>query len=458
MAVSDDVCRFAFERSERGLAVVSLPDARFVEVNERFCTFAGRNRDEISGSQWSLIAGMHDMDLIKSKIEAYASQLGGPFCCDVSVQASFDCDTSPCLVLIEVQDVTERRSSERQAKLRAEEMEAVLDAVPAAIWLAHDATGGRISGNNVSREWLKMPHTASFLASDTRLQEMQWLATADTKGNPLDASDIPIMRAARGEKVDNFLGQIILSDGQRRHIFGNARPLFGADGKPRGAVSAFIDITDHMRAEARQHLLAREVDHRARNILSVVQAIIQLTKAPTVDVFRQGLTGRIGSLARVHTLISDSQWSRIDLCLLVTVELTPFGLGQDTEEVGSRISISGPDVRLTPPAAQALSLVLHELATNAAKYGALTSPKGKIRVDWDWTGERNDTFSLCWREYDGQPAMQPDTNGFGGTLIRTSIEDQLNGKVSYRWLDDGLKVELSCPVGDVTDTPPVTHT
>lgn len=456
MAVSDDVCRFAFERSERGLAVVSLPDARFVEVNERFCTFASRNRDEIAGSQWSLIAGMHDLDLIKSKIEAYASQLGGPFCCDVSVQASFDCDTSPSLVLIEVQDVTKRRSSERQAKLRAEELKTVFDAVPAAIWIAHDERGARVTCNNVSREWLQMPSEKSTGFTDTA--GLQWVGTVTAGGSLLDLPQSPTLRAARGEKVDNFQGQIMLSDGQKRHVFGNARPLFDADGKPRGAVSAFIDITDLKRAEAREHILAREVDHRARNILSVVQAIIQLTNAPTIDAFRQGLTGRIGSLARVHTLISDSQWSRIDLCLLATVELTPFGLGQDTEEVGSRISISGPDVRLTPPAAQALSLVLHELATNAAKYGALTSPKGKIRVDWDWTGERSDTFSLCWREYDGQPAMQPDTSGFGGTLIRTSIEDQLNGKVSYRWLDDGLKVELSCPVGDVMDTPPVAHT
>ena len=454
MTESVDVYRLAFEQSDRGLALVSLADVRFIDVNERFCTLVRRDRDELAGSQWSLIAGMHDPDTIKSKIETYAGQLGEPHCCDISVSALLDGDTSPSIVLIEVRNITEQRASELKSRLRAEELEALVDAVPAAIWLAHDTNGERISVNHVAREWIQMPEEVSFLDSDTRVQEAAWWGMADADGGLLDVSDLPLMRAARGEIVNNFEGQVILSDGQKRHIFGNSRPLLDANGKPRGAVSALVDITDHKRAEVRERLLAREVNHRARNILSVVQAIVQLTKATSIDAFRQGLTGRIGSLARVHTLISDSSWSSVDLWELAAAELAPFGFGDSIDLENQRVSISGPDIALKPFAAQALALTLHELATNAAKYGALNHPSGKLRIDWCLIGDRADEFSLTWWEYHSRPTSNADHNGFGATLIRTSVEDQLSGKLLYSYLDDGLKVEICCPIDAVTDPPP----
>ena len=454
MIKKTDAYRIAFEQSDAGLALVSLAGARFVDANQRFCGFSGRNRDELVGSHWPLIAGIDDLDLIKSKIEDFAGQLGGLHCCDISVKASVDCDTSPSFVLIEVRDITEQRASELKAIRRVEELEAVVDAVPAAIWLAHDPNCERISANHISREWIQMPREESFFGSGTRVQDITWSVMADNSSKPLDISELPIMRAACGEKVDNFEGKLIFTDGRQVDVFGNARPLLDANGKPRGAVSAFVDITDRKRAEAREHLLAREVDHRARNILTVVQAIIQLTKSKSVDDFRHGLAGRIGSLARVHTLISDNSWRSVDLWRLVAAELAPFGFDAAAGMDNHSLKISGPDVALNPAAAQAFSLTLHELSTNSAKYGALASPNGKIRIDWDWIEEGAGAFCLCWQEYDGQPTTQPDLKGFGMTLIQTSIEDQLQGKISYRWLADGLKVHISCPVNAVTDSPP----
>ena len=454
MIKKTDAYRIAFEQSDAGLALVSLAGARFVDANQRFCGFSGRNRDELVGSHWPLIAGIDDLDLIKSKIEDFAGQLVGLHCCDVSVQASVDCDTSPSFVLIEVRDINEQRASELKAKRRVEELEALVDAVPAAIWLAHDPNCERISANHISREWIQMPREESFFGSGTRVQDITWSIMADNSSKPLDISELPIMRAACGEKVDNFEGKLILTDGRQVDVFGNARPLLDENGNPRGAVSAFVDITDRKRAEAREHLLAREVDHRARNILTVVQAIIQLTKSKSVDDFRHGLAGRIGSLARVHTLISDNSWRSVGLWRLVAAELAPFGFDAAAGMDNHSLKISGPDVALNPAAAQAFSLTLHELSTNSAKYGALASPNGKIRIDWDWIEEGAGAFCLCWHEYDGQPTTQPDLKGFGMTLIQTSIEDQLQGKISYRWLADGLKVHISCPVNAVTDSPP----
>lgn len=454
MIVDPDVYRLAFERSDRGLAVVSFEDACFIDANERFCRFIHRNRDELVGSQWSLIAGIDDLDAITSKIQAYMRQIGGPLCCDLSITAVFDSGISTRFILIAVQDMTERRASELRAKQRAEELEAVVDAVPAAIWIARDAEGKHIFGNHVSRQWVQMPPTASLLDSDTSSQEIAWSVMADADGRSLEASDSPIMRAVRGEDVSNFEGQIKASGGQKKDVIGNARPLLDANGKPRGAVAVFVDITDRKRAEVREKLLAREVDHRARNILSVVQAIIQLTKATSVDAFRQGLSGRISSLARVHTLISDNSWRGVDLWRLAAAELAPFGFGDRMDIENQRVSISGPEIALKPVAAQALALTLHELATNAAKYGALNHPSGKLRIHWDLIGDRADKFSLTWREYDSRPSSNVDQDGFGSTLIRTSVEDQLSGKLLYSYLEDGLKVEICCPIDAVTDSPP----
>ena len=454
MSKNEEAYRVAFEQSERAIGLVSLADARFIDANERFCEFAGRRRKELVGSQWSLIAGIDDVDLIKSKVEAYAKQVGGPFCCQVSITVTLDLAQHPGLVVIEVEDLKALKEAELKAELRAEELQAVLETVPAGIWFLSDMAEKRISANKVGREWFEDASNPNYSFCEMSGYSETLENLSDVNGRVLTPSELPLFRASRGESVRNFVGSFNFKDGRKLDIFGNATPWVDRSGAVKGAVSAYIDISDIRRAEARERLLAREVDHRARNILSVVQAIVQLTKAASVEDFRKGLIGRISSLARVHAIISDSRWRDIDLRQLILEELAPFGAAGSKEELDPRFSISGPEIFLVPAAAQSLSLTLHELATNAAKYGALTSLKGKIRVDWDWEGEARDNFCLCWREYDWEPTETKGDEGFGMTLIRTSIEDQLNGKLSYHWLDDGLRVELCCPKGQVTDLPP----
>jgi two-component sensor histidine kinase len=114
--------------------------------------------------------------------------------------------------------------------------------------------------------------------------------------------------------------------------------------------------------------------------------------------------------------------------------------------------IDGTDIALRPAAAQSLALVVHELATNAAKYGALSQPNGKLRIDWDIVGDDADSFGLSWWEYDISLAAEIGEAGFGATVIRTSVEDQLRGKLLSSWLDTGLKVEICCPVEEVTNS------
>jgi PAS domain S-box-containing protein len=202
-----------------------------------------------------------------------------------------------------------------------------------------------------------------------------------------------------------------------------------------------VDITDRKEAEERQALLAREVDHRARNALALVQSIVRLTRSDTVKSYIAAVDGRIGALARAHTLLAQSRWQGADLCRLVEEELAPYRAAGDD----GRIAASGPDVSLEPRTAQTLALALHELSTNAAKYGALSVASGRVGLNWEL---QPDSLVLHWSESGGPLAKPPLTPGFGIRVISTSIERQLEGKADFDWRPEGLNCSLRVPRGD----------
>jgi PAS domain S-box-containing protein len=202
-----------------------------------------------------------------------------------------------------------------------------------------------------------------------------------------------------------------------------------------------VDITDRKEAEERQVLLAREVDHRARNALALVQSIVRLTRSDTVKSYIAAVDGRIGALARAHTLLAQSRWQGADLGRLVEEELAPYRAAGDD----ARIAASGPDVSLEPRTAQTLALALHELSTNAAKYGALSVASGRVGLNWEL---QPDSLVLHWSESGGPAAKPPPTPGFGIRVISTSIERQLEGKADFDWQPAGLNCSLRVPRGD----------
>ena len=201
-----------------------------------------------------------------------------------------------------------------------------------------------------------------------------------------------------------------------------------------------VDITDRKEAEERQALLAREVDHRARNLLAVVQSIVGLTRASSIDGYVAAVEGRIGALARAHALLSDARWQGADFGKLVEEEITPY---RTTER--DKIVVAGAKVVLEPAIAQALTLALHELATNAAKYGSLSAPAGWVRLTWEI---RSGNLVLDWLEIGGPPVEPPSTTGYGSEVISASIERQLDGAVTFDWGRDGLHCTLSVPLDD----------
>jgi PAS domain S-box-containing protein len=233
--------------------------------------------------------------------------------------------------------------------------------------------------------------------------------------------------------------RVLRPNGETRWCTGTAAASVDAAGRVVRVSGVTIDITDRKEAEERQSLLAREVDHRARNALAVIQSIIRLTKAKSVDEYVQAIEGRIKALARAHTLLSDSRWQGADLATLVAEELDPY-------RSGDRVMIGGPDISLQPSTAQGLALALHELATNAAKHGALSSVKGKVSLTWQL---RPDALVLNWTESGGPEIAPPSARSFGLRVIRASVEQQLAGEAIFDWDPCGLRCSFSVPRKDM---------
>lgn len=204
-----------------------------------------------------------------------------------------------------------------------------------------------------------------------------------------------------------------------------------------GLTVHFRDVSARKHAEDRLKLAAVEIDHRAKNILALVQVLVRQTRADTVQDYVRRLTGRLRSLAHAHTLLGQNDWRRADLAQLVEDELASYRAGEPT-----RVRVRGPSVALGPKAAQSVAMALHELATNAAKYGALSTVNGRVAVTWVRTSDR---LTIHWAESGGPAPRPPEHHGTGTTVIERSIKNQLDGAVRFDWRLEGLLCEMTLP-------------
>jgi PAS domain S-box-containing protein len=241
--------------------------------------------------------------------------------------------------------------------------------------------------------------------------------------------------------------RVFRPDGAMRWCFGTATPTFDAMGRLVRVSGVTIDITERKQAEEKQLLLAREVDHRARNALAVVQSIVRLTKAKSQEAYAKAVEGRIQALAQAHTLLSESRWQGTDVERLLTEELAPYR-GVDN----SRVQIEGPMVFLSPEKSQNFALVLHELAPNSAKHGALSAAEGTLTIRWSVAADK---LVLSWEERGGPPVRPPRSQGFGTKIMNASIKRQIGGNVAWDWRPSGLHCTLHIPLtGDRLPDPP----
>src|SRR5712671_5676220 len=230
--------------------------------------------------------------------------------------------------------------------------------------------------------------------------------------------------------------RIVRPDGEVRWCVGTAAATVDKGDRVVRVSGVTVDITERKRAEERQNLLSREVDHRAKNALALAQSIVRLTRAPNVGAYIQAVEGRISALARVHTILSLSSWQGAEIKRLIDEELAPY------LEAG-QIKLSGAEVQLQPATAQTLALALHELVTNSAKYGALSTLSGRLTIKWEIHA---DVLQMVWEERDGPVVEKPASRGFGTRSVIASIESQLGGQAEFDWRSTGLICRLSVPL------------
>ncbi len=245
----------------------------------------------------------------------------------------------------------------------------------------------------------------------------------------------------RGARSFETEFRIRLPDGEERWCTGTAAASTDRDGRVVRLSGVTIDITERKRAEERQNLLAREVDHRAKNALALAQSIVRLTRAGSIKDYTQAVEGRISALARVHTILSLSNWQGAEIWRLVEEEISPYASG-------AQITLHGPELQLEPATAQTLALAVHELITNSAKYGALSAHAGRLGVKWEVQG---DGLQFIWEERDGPKVEQPIARGFGTRSVIASIESQLGGRADFDWRVEGLICRLTVPLGRELD-------
>jgi PAS domain S-box-containing protein len=247
-----------------------------------------------------------------------------------------------------------------------------------------------------------------------------------------------LTRIRRGERIDHFETIRQRKDGSLIVVSLTVSPVKNPYGKIIGASKIARDITEQKRNQDLISTLAREAEHRSKNLLATVQAAVHLSHADTPEGLKKAIDGRIQALANVHSTLVKTRWIGADLSAIATQELAPY-----SETNQQRVQISGPPILLEPNAAQAIAVTLHELATNAAKYGALSVTNGRVNLNWFHTEDGH--LHLRWTETGGPKVQEPSRKGFGGRIIELMIGQQ-SGKTSFDWRSDGLVCEISLRV------------
>jgi PAS domain S-box-containing protein len=260
------------------------------------------------------------------------------------------------------------------------------------------------------------------------------------------------------EKLDASVraGSIVYADVVRRHkdsrlidVAISVAPMYDDADELVGISSIVRDIGERKARERHIEFLMRELAHRSKNLLAVVQAIAGQTArhSPSLEEFQARFSQRVHAMARSQDLLVARDWRGASVAELVLLQLAPFA-----EEASSRIRVSGPELELMPDAVHPITLAVHELATNAAKYGALSVPDGRVAIAWELNvpaaGERR--FRMRWQETNGPPVSQPAKKGFGHIVISDMVASSLRGQVTLEYASDGLRWTLDVPGGLVS--------
>ncbi len=446
-ALADSEARFraTFENAAVGIAHVA-PDGRWLRVNEAVCRTLGYPADELTIKSFQDITHHDDLAVSMTRVEQmrtgkinsydidkrYLRKDGAIVWSRLTVSCVRKSDGSIDYFVTVIEDITARKRAEEELRKSEERFKTSILYSPVPTILFND----REQILAISRSWLEAAGGISA-AELRRIEDWTIRAYGERSGEvlqlmrtiiatePVARTNELMIRTRGGDKrIWNFVTSALgsLSNGQR---------LF---------ISVAQDVTDRRAYEERIHLLMREARHRTNNILSLVQAIARQIGTGDPQDFIGRLTERIQALAANQDVLVRHEWQRIDV-----QDLAQAQLGHFADLIGPRIHLDGARLHLNAAAAQAIGLALHELATNAGKYGALSTDAGCVDVSWQLA---NDTFVMSWIERNGPSVRPPERKGFGSTVIESMAKRTVGGEVQLDYAPSGLEWRLICPAAN----------
>lgn len=331
-------------------------------------------------------------------------------------------------------DVDERREAIERVRRSEEQLRAVIDQMPIGVAIARVPSGEIFLFNQALEEMLGHPMVQAEAENYGRYGGI------DENGDPLPAESYALHRAVvSGETVIDNEIRYRRPDGSIVTLLAQAAPILDEDGKAEIAIVALQDITGRKLAEAHQQLLINELSHRAKNLLAIIQSIAQQTfrgdDSTPAQLFR--FEGRLGALSAAHGILTQQKWEAVPLRRLVCDTFTAVRADDDS------FKLDGPDILLPPKVSVSLAMAIHELATNALKYGSLSRDGGSVAINWSNDGDR---LKLTWKESGGPAVSQPTTRGFGTRMIERGLAAELGGNVRIHYDPDGVRCEVDAPM------------
>ncbi|NDK48885.1 PAS domain-containing sensor histidine kinase [Rhizobium laguerreae] len=445
---SEERLAATYEAATIGIAEADA-QGRLLRVNDALCGMLGRSREELLGMTFYDYTEEEDRgedaaqytrqlqgDLDTYFIRKRAIRPDGTMVyLDVHSSSVRDEAGSFRYGVRVLQDVTAAKQMEDQIRAREQHMRDLLEALPAAVYTT-DATGRITFYNKAAVEMSgRMPQPGDMWCVTWRLYNLD--------GSPLPHDQCPMAVALREDRPVRGAEAIAeRPDGSRVPFIPYPTPLHDADGNLVGAINMLVDISERKKAENEQKILIDELNHRVKNTLATVQSLAGQTArlADGLQDFGERFEARLLALSRAHDLLTRHHWKDAPLDLLTQEVMTPMA-----SKAAGQIKINGPSVVLDPRTALSLTMTLNELATNAIKYGALSSEMGMLSVKWHLEGE-GAKLVLDWLEVGGPPVSAPTRRGIGSRLMERCIERDLAGEFDLAFEPAGVTCRIIVPV------------
>lgn len=426
---------------------------RMVLVNERWCEMVGYSETEMLGMSITDVAHASSLQATLEAVRRLAE--GGPDC---QIENEYRCKNGKMLraqsnvaalrdaegnfegVLAVVLDLTERFDAEARLRESEEQFRQAADATRALVYSV-DLPGGE------NARAYGVAHIVGEVSAGEDSSSAWWHKRIHPDDRPSHLEHLE--RCLEDPACIHYHAsyRVRHRDGAWRDVEDTARILRSADGQAARLVGAIFDVTTRKQAEEREKLLVQEVNHRAKNMLAVVQAIARQTAAVSPKDFVERFAERVQALSVNQNVLVKSGWRSVPL-----YDLAHAQFGHFSDLIDRRIRLSGPPLAITAAAAQTIGMALHELATNAAKYGALCTDTGTVTVTWRLAACGSEPrFVLSWVEAGGPFVTKPTRRGFGSMVTGDLMRMSLNGEVETEFAAQGLIWKLSCPASSVSE-------